>query len=179
MRLFLIFFILIHALHAFEIEHFLMPKDGKKAERTITRDILGAKKKIDVAMFMVTNKKLVNALKERARKGEITIRLIADKSYDTSHLKNSKVFNLIGHPNIAVYRLQGLRKKKNPERGILHAKLILIDDKITYIGSANWTKSAFRSNYEILIKITDQATAALYQSFFDKMQNLAVPYDLK
>jgi len=37
---------------------------------------------------------------------------------------------------------------------LLHAKVFLIDDKEAFLGSVNFTKSAFRFNYETCIKLT-------------------------
>ncbi len=125
-------------------------------------------------MFMVTNKKLTNALKERAKKDNISIRLIADESYDTANQKISKVKNLLSQKNISLFHSRGLAKKKN-KFGIMHAKLVIIDDDIVYLGSTNWTKSAFHSNYEILVKITDQTTTKLYQYYFDEILGNAKP----
>ena len=178
MKLLLLFVLVINTLYPFGIRHFLLPKDGDKAEKSLITDMQNAKEKIDVAMFMVTNKKLANALKERAQKGKITIRLIADKSYDLSH-KNSKLAKLLGLKNLSVYHSKGLQKNKKNKYGILHAKLVIIDDYITYIGSTNWTKSAFHYNREILMKITDQATTELYQNYFNDIQKHATPYKIK
>jgi phosphatidylserine/phosphatidylglycerophosphate/cardiolipin synthase-like enzyme len=143
----------------------LLPKDGNSAEESLLLDIANSKKNINIAMFMVTNKKLTNALKQRAKKGKIDIKLIADESYDKAHKKITKVKKLSSVKNISLFSAKGLRKKKN-KFGIMHAKLVIIDDKIVYVGSTNWTKSAFHSNYEILIKITDATTAKLYNYYF-------------
>ncbi len=48
-----------------------------------------------------------------------------------------------------------------------HTKLIVIDDAITVIGSHNWTSSAFGSNYEASILISDEITALEYRDYFD------------
>lgn len=175
MKYIIVLIILFQGLNAQNIEHFLLPQDGDKAEKSLIIDIENAKNTIDVAMFMVTNKKLTNALKRRAKKGNIHIRLIADKSYDTQHEKISKVNTLSEKKNISVYHLNGLKKKKG-KLGILHSKLVLIDDSIVYIGSTNWTKSAFHSNYEILLKLTDNTTSKLYHYYFSDMIRNTIPY---
>jgi len=164
---------------AYEIKHFLLPSDGNKAEKSLIYDIAHAKKSISVAMFMVTNKKLTSALKERAKKGKIDIKLIADKSYDAQHQKISKVKKLVSVKNISILSTSGLPKKKKSKFGILHSKLVIIDDEIVYIGSTNWTKSAFHNNYEILIRIKDSTTTRLYQYYFDEMLQKAIPYKVK
>ena len=175
MRLIMGLILFIQFSVAYEIEHFLLPKDGNKAEQSLITDILNAKHSVDVAMFMVTNKKLTNALKKRAKQGKVVIRLLADKSYDVAHKKISKVKNLVDKKNISLFHINGLKKKKK-KFGIMHAKLVIIDDNITYIGSTNWTKSAFHSNYEILLKIVDKTTAKLYQYYFSDMLANTIHY---
>ena len=164
---FIIFiFSLVINLNAYEIRHFLMPQDGKYAENSIINDIYNAKKNIKIAMFMVTNKRLVKSLIDKYNKSKIDITLIADKSYNKNNLKKSKLNMLSSKNAIKVYITQGLKKKKN-KYGILHAKLVIIDDNIVYLGSTNWTKSAYKYNYEIMIRIDDYTTAKLYTLYFN------------
>jgi len=172
----LIFLVCFQLSFSLEIKHFLLPKDGNQAEKSLIRDIANAKKSINVAMFMVTNKKLTKALKDRAKKGKIEIKLIADKSFDRAHQEISKVKKLASVKNISLFVTKGLPKKKN-KFGIMHSKLVTIDDNIVYIGSTNWTKSAFHNNYEILIKITDTTTSELYKYYFSDMLKEAKRYN--
>ncbi len=44
---------------------------------------------------------------------------------------------------------------------ILHAKITVIDGKIALIGSANISKGALESNYEIMLKVSGQAAVKL------------------
>lgn len=44
---------------------------------------------------------------------------------------------------------------------ILHAKITVIDGRIALIGSANLSKGALESNYEIMLKVTGQAAVDL------------------
>jgi len=50
---------------------------------------------------------------------------------------------------------------------ILHAKLTIVDDKIALVGSANISKNALVSNYEIMLKVGSPA-AATFSLMFDK-----------
>lgn len=49
--------------------------------------------------------------------------------------------------------------KKNNLNKILHAKLTVIDGMTALIGSANISKGALESNYEIMLKVTGQVAA--------------------
>jgi phosphatidylserine/phosphatidylglycerophosphate/cardiolipin synthase-like enzyme len=44
---------------------------------------------------------------------------------------------------------------------ILHAKLVVVDRKTALVGSANISKGALVSNYEIMLKISGDAVSSL------------------
>ena len=50
---------------------------------------------------------------------------------------------------------------------ILHAKLIIVDNKTALVGSANISRNALVSNYEIMLKVGEPA-AATFSLMFDK-----------
>ena len=178
MKILLSIVLLVNFLSAYEIEHFLFPNDRKVAEKSILKAINNAKESIDIAMFMVTNGKIVKALKKKAKaENDVKIRLIADESYDKKH-KISKVKRLKGNKNIELFVIHGKKKsKKSKDKfGIMHSKLMIVDNNMTYTGSVNWTKSAFNYNYEILIKIDDLKTAKLYTGYFNEMLKKSIAY---
>jgi len=51
---------------------------------------------------------------------------------------------------------------------ILHAKLTIVDDKVALVGSANISKNALVSNYEIMLKVGSPA-AATFSLMFDEL----------
>lgn len=149
------------------ISHYLLPQDAKIVQTKLLHDIKNAKKNIKIAMFMVTNKKLVTALINKVKKDNISIEIAFDSSYNASHPKESKIKSLMANSNIKLYAIRGKKKKKG--YGILHSKLIIIDSKVVYLGSANLTKSAYSVNYEILLRFNDQPINRLYRLYFDTM----------
>jgi phosphatidylserine/phosphatidylglycerophosphate/cardiolipin synthase-like enzyme len=52
-------------------------------------------------------------------------------------------------------RVKGARIFTNNHKGLLHHKMMLIDEKKFFFGSANWTRSAFEKNRDYLILIED------------------------
>lgn len=52
-------------------------------------------------------------------------------------------------------------KSKTKLGKILHAKLVVVDRKIALVGSANISKGALVSNYEIMLKISGDAVSSL------------------
>ncbi len=60
------------------------------------------------------------------------------------------------HP---IFRLKVFDSKsgENPQStNLIHSKIFLIDNKILFLGSANFTYSAFKTHYETVIKILDK-----------------------
>ena len=126
---------------------YLLPKDGKQAEKNLVNLISHSHQKIKIAMFTFTNKKIYKALKNAARRG-IDIQIIADKRNNSDQRHYSIVPQLQKLRNIKIHLLSGL--KARGYRGIMHIKMMIIDDGVVAFGSANYTKSAFYKNYEIL-----------------------------
>ena len=145
-KIFLIIILIFTFLYSKDIIYF-MPKDGKKAEKEITFLLSHAHEKIDIAIYSFTNKKFLHALKIAAKKG-IKIRIIANKESNKNQKFNSIVPQLKKLRNIKLHLITG--KKNKYYNGIMHIKLIIIDDRVVIFGSANFTYSAFYKNYEIL-----------------------------
>lgn len=49
-------------------------------------------------------------------------------------------------------------KKIDEAQYFIHSKIYIIDEKIAFVGSVNFTKNAFRTNYECYVKIEDPNT---------------------
>ncbi len=113
-------------------EIYFLPSEANRVENEILNYIKKADKKIDIAMYNLSYKKFVKALKKASKNG-VDINII----YDKSDLKLPKEFNLI--------------KTKRKQ----HIKLAIIDEKYVIFGSSNWTKDSFGENYEV-INITDE-----------------------
>ena len=63
---------------------------------------------------------------------------------------------------------------KAAKNRILHAKLILIDDQVALVGSANISKNAFVSNYEVMLKVGNPAAKKLSLMFEELFAKLDV-----
>ena len=64
-------------------------------------------------------------------------------------------------------RTNGIKVKVKPIEKTIHAKLIIIDEEITILGSHNLTKNAFEQNLEISMIYFDKKTNAEYRKLFD------------
>lgn len=72
---------------------------------------------------------------------------------------------LPSHPNLTRYALPVLRGR-NPQ---MHNKVIIIDDKVAFIGSANWTFTGTVGNFENVLAIR---APDLVKSFIDELEEL-------
>ena len=66
----------------------------------------------------------------------------------------------------------GAEAKKLILKKLVHAKLMLIDDKTVIIGSHNYTQSAFTMNYEISSMYEDLQSAQSFLKFFENLKGL-------
>ncbi|MCD6131918.1 MAG: phospholipase D family protein [Candidatus Hydrothermae bacterium] len=54
-------------------------------------------------------------------------------------------------------------------KNLLHAKLMLIDDNISILGSHNYTKNAFERNLEVSIIIFNEKLNKIYREYFENI----------
>lgn len=84
-------------------------------------------------------------------------------NYQYSQLFPFKVF--ISPKNYSTYK-----------NNFIHGKIYIIDDKIAYLGSLNFTKSGTEDNYETRIRITDPiAIAKILDEFNDLFHHSGLP----
>lgn len=130
-KIFLLLILLISSSSAFEDVYFL-PKDSKKVQKDMEKYITNAKESIDIAMYNLSYRKLVELLNEASNRGvKVKIYYYKKKADLDEKIELVKVMDK------------------------LHTKLAIIDRKIVIFGSANWTDEAFKDNYEVLY-ITDR-----------------------
>ena len=167
--------ILLISIFTFANEVYFMPFEGKKAENRLYYLFTHAHKNIKIIIYSFTNKKLSRALKI-ASKHNVKIIIIADKK--ESKFQRSVIPNLAAIKNIKIYLLSGNRYSHSKERGKLHAKVSIIDDKVLVTGSANYTYSAFYKNYEYIILHYDKHLIRKFDLFFKILKEKATPYRL-
>ncbi|CAM2961583.1 phospholipase D-like domain-containing protein [Helicobacter burdigaliensis] len=138
----------------FAKELYFMPQDQKKAISAIISNIKNTSKTLDIAIYSFTNREISKAIREIAKKG-VKIRIVYDKSANQD-LKQSTIGYLAKLNNIEVCTLSGLRSKNGKYFGLMHTKMAIIDNKTLILGSANWSKSAFETNYETLLFLEDK-----------------------
>jgi len=109
---------------------------GPDCENNIVASIQDAEKTIDVAVYSITNDRIVDSLIAAHRRG-VKVRVISDK------LQSSGRASLIGR-----IRDAGIPVVLNKKHKIMHNKFAIFDKKDVENGSYNWTSSATQSNSE-------------------------------
>jgi len=130
-KIFVVLILLISSTLGFEDVYFL-PKDSKKVQKDMEKYITNAKESIDIAMYNLSYRKLVELLNDASNRGvKVKIYYYKKKADLDGNIETIKVLDK------------------------LHTKLAIIDKKIVIFGSANWTDETFKDNYEV-IYITDR-----------------------
>ena len=113
-----------------------------------------AQKYVYIASFIITNKKIENALISAKMRG-VDIKVITDA---TSANGKYSIHNNLRNYNIPV--------KIENKAGKMHTKSIIIDDKMVYLGSMNLTKNGEQKNDENVLLIKNSKKAQKFKEQF-------------
>lgn len=108
---------------------------GNDCENNIIAEINNAKK-IDIAVYSITNQNIVDALVDAKNRGA-KVRIITDR------LQSAGRYSLVEE-----LEESGIPVVTNIKHKIMHNKFAIFDGKRIESGSYNWTKSASESNAE-------------------------------
>ena len=139
-----------------------LPKENTQALRIILDSIKNAKNNIKIAMYAFKYKKIATALKLACNKG-VAVYVIFDNRVLKAHEKSQYIY-LQKQQNIKTYTLGG---NKGKQRGKLHAKYMIIDNKKVLFGSLNYTKKSFKNNYEVLFVTSNKKIIKKFISNFE------------
>ncbi|MBV8773241.1 MAG: DUF1669 domain-containing protein [Deltaproteobacteria bacterium] len=120
---------------------------------TVLQAIDGARGTIRVQMYSLTLQEIVNRLLAAQRRG-VDVRLIVDFS-QFHHDRNDSL-------RIASLAFAGVPVLVDTVPGLMHNKVMVIDNEIVLTGSFNYTWGAEHWNAENLLVVRDRALAAQY-----------------
>ena len=165
MRFLFIFIIFPYFLFADSM--YFMPYDATKAVNALIKEIKAAKNEVNIAIYTFTNREISKAIRDSAKRG-VKFNIIFDHK---SNIDNdiSAIGYLAKLKNIYACTLQGKISNNKKYFGIMHNKLAIIDKKTIIFGSANWSKSAFETHYEMLIISQNKDYINQATKYFDKM----------
>ncbi len=89
--------------------------------------------------------------------------------------------NSLKEKNQLAYKLlskEGIEVKYDKEKILTHTKLLVIDEYITILGSANWTYSAFEMNNESSVLIKSKEIAEIFLSHIKAIDAGVSPADV-
>ena len=114
--------------------------------------INSAEKRLWIATpYFVPDMQIISALKLAALRG-VDVRILVPGLNDSRLVEYSSHTYLdeITEAGISAYRFQ---------KGFLHQKVMLIDDDLSCIGSANMDNRSFRLNFEVILAVEDKVLA--------------------
>ncbi|RDU71009.1 DUF1669 domain-containing protein [Helicobacter aurati] len=152
---------------------YIMPYEQQEAIKDLVHSIMRAKTNIDIAIYSFTNREIAKALREANNKG-VKINIIYD--FGQKKTENSTIGYLEKFANIHTCLLEGKTAKNGKYNGIMHQKMIIIDNELIGLGSANWSKNAFENNYETLYFTDSSEIIAKASKYFQDMLRKCKPF---
>lgn len=122
---------------------FYANQTGADLTYTFTEAMNRAKKSIFLLVYTLTDENIIHALKEKSRQG-VKVKVVSDAK--ASPYIDSKLGQ-----KVDVLRRFG--------PGIMHLKILVIDEEMTFIGSANMTKDSLQSHGNLVLGVPSLALA--------------------
>ena len=133
----------------------------ESASLMFTHAINSARKRIWIASpYFVPDESVISALQLAGLRGVDVRILIPDKpDHLLVYLAAYSYFDEASATGVQFYRYLD---------GFLHEKVMLIDDYVTTIGTANFDNRSFRLNFEVTAVVVDTAFASLVEEMFEQ-----------
>jgi phosphatidylserine/phosphatidylglycerophosphate/cardiolipin synthase-like enzyme len=129
-----------------------------KCSTHIVREIENAERELLVAVYAFTSDDLAGALVQAKKRG-LMVQVIIDREFDSRN-DNSKG-KFLEVQRIPVRRLSGGKPPHSArDVGLMHQKFAVIDRRIVFTGSYNWTQAADNLNDENLLLFRDAGPLA-------------------
>lgn len=62
-----------------------------------------------------------------------------------------------------------MKAKKFGSRQLLHSKIVVLDSRLVYIGSHNFTTNAFEYNYESSVRLLSADVGSYFRDYFERL----------
>jgi phosphatidylserine/phosphatidylglycerophosphate/cardiolipin synthase-like enzyme len=129
-----------------------------KCSTHIVREIEAAKKELLVAVYAFTNDDLASTLVQAKKRG-VVVQVIIDREFDRTNESSKGKF--LDAQKIPLRRVSAAPKQTaDKEPGLMHQKFAVIDRRVIFTGSYNWTHSADSRNDENLLMFRDAGPLA-------------------
>lgn len=148
---------------------------GTKYFPAVKEAITNAKESIKLVMYTIATppedqnsktSQLIDALIEAKKRG-VEVEVILDQNVDFVHRRHESEWEPKVKSAIAFQRLKtaGIKVQYDEPARYAHAKCLIIDKKIVFLGSTNWTESAFDKNIETNVLINSAELAGEILSY--------------
>ncbi|MDR3586752.1 MAG: phospholipase D family protein [Desulfosporosinus sp.] len=143
-----------------QIEYYFT-RAKQRPEQALEAQINSAKSTLDIAIYSLTKKDIVDAIISAKKRGA-TVRVITDRIEAKSKSEVAQL-QLLKSANIPVL--------ENTHSGLMHMKVSIIDKSVVTTGSYNYTQNASTENDEVLVVIHDPGIASKWEDEFQLMWN--------
>jgi phosphatidylserine/phosphatidylglycerophosphate/cardiolipin synthase-like enzyme len=133
----------------------------------IKNDLQKANETIQVAMYSMVYdppdsfdwaNDLIRELVNAQQRGVSVSVIIENRTYFGSMSNNLEAYDYLS--------INGIDVRADEENDTDHMKLVIIDGKIVYVGSHNWSESALYYNHETSVKILSDGIAETFIDYF-------------
>jgi len=128
-------------------------------DEKIVSDINSSQNFIYLALYELTNKKIKDALINAYNRG-VEVKVVTD---DESFSKKYYLFGELKDAGVDVKTDEGF------SHGLMHDKFMVIDNRVLWSGSGNYTIYSFYRNYENYFRVTNSEIIANYKSEFEEL----------
>jgi phosphatidylserine/phosphatidylglycerophosphate/cardiolipin synthase-like enzyme len=134
--------------------------------------IKSARVSINAAIYSFTDKIIADEL-IAAHKRRVKVQLIVDRA-STSDYGKAKLLHDHGIP-ISVFHVEEKKYEKKDDQkffnhaALMHNKFMIIDHRLVWTGSFNWSISANKKNQENIVILDDRNICAQFENHFTKM----------
>lgn len=146
---------------------YFMPQEQDKAFKELIYTIKNTQKTLDIAIYSFTNREISKTIRDIAKRG-VQVRIIYDKK-SNQNTNQSTIGYLAKLKNIETCLLEGNLSNNRKFYGLMHMKMAISDEKSLILGSANWSKSAFETNYETFFITHNQDSITKAKNMFNTM----------
>jgi phosphatidylserine/phosphatidylglycerophosphate/cardiolipin synthase-like enzyme len=142
----------------------LVTRPGEGIRAAVLAAIRGAHRSIDVEMFVLSDRLVLEALVSAARRG-VRVRALLDPTQP----QNLAAMALLRPAAVAVRLYRRLGDE------LLHAKLGIFDRQLVLFGSCNWSRSGFTRNHELDLLVRDGSLARVFLSRLEQDWAMSPP----
>lgn len=142
---------------------------GNIAEKRYSKLILNANKEIVIATpYFIPSNRIRSAFKKAIKKG-VEVKIILPKSSDV------RIVDLLRRRYLGSLHKMGVKLYYHPK--VLHAKLLIVDNKFFLLGSSNLDYRSFMHQFEINLLGYSQEVITSLKEYSNKLQKTSEVFD--